>query len=148
MSYSKTANATLKMAGWEETVKEDIDKGEGETKNGVYYPKRGVTISEASFTYSGDIEGTSTVLYLITYKPDEAAPVLAVERFVGTVGGREGSFVMTSTGSQSPGDVKGNAEVVPGLGTGDLATLRGQIDLHIEGMSEDGYPVSMSYDLD
>ena len=73
MSYSKTANATLKMAGWEEQVKEDIDKGEGETKNGVYYPKRGVTISEASFTYSGDLEGTSTVLYLITYKPDQAA---------------------------------------------------------------------------
>src|SRR5664279_668666 len=112
MSYSKKADATLKMAGWEETVKEDIDHGEGETKNGVYYPKRGVTMSEASFTYSGDLEGTSTVLYLITYKPDEAAPVLAVERFVGTVAGREGSFVMTSTGTQSPGDVRGHAEVV------------------------------------
>src|SRR5580765_583051 len=148
MSYSNTAHATLNMAGWEETVKEDIDKGEGETKNGVYYPKRGVTISEASFTYSGDLEGASTVLYLITYKPDDAAPVLAVERFTGSVGGREGSFVMTSTGTQSPGDVRGHAQVVPGLGTGDLATLRGEIDLVIEGMSEDGYPVSMSYDFD
>ena len=106
MSYSKKANATLKMAGWEETLKEDIDQGEGETKNGVYYPRRGVTVSEASFTYSGDLEGASNVLYLITYKPDDAAPVLAVERFIGSVGGREGSFVMTSTGTQSPGDVR------------------------------------------
>lgn len=148
MSYSNTADATLKMAGWEETLKEDIDKGEGETKNGVYYPKRGVTVVEASFAYSGDIEGTSTVYYLITYMPDAPAPVLAVERFVGSIAGREGSCVMTSTGTQSPGDVDGHAEVVPGLGTGDLATLRGEIDLHIEGMSEDGYPVSMSYTLD
>jgi hypothetical protein len=148
MSYSKTANATLKMAGWEETVKEDIDQGEGKTTNGVYYPKRGVTISEASFTYTGDMEGTSTVLYLITYKPDGAAPVLGVERFVGSIGGREGSCVMTSIGTQSPGDVKGHAEVVAGLGTGELATLRGEMDLHIEGMSEDGYPVSLSYDID
>jgi len=129
-------------------VKEDIDTGEGETKHGVYYPKRGVTTAEASLTYSGDPEGTSTVLYLITYRPDEAAPVLAVERFVGSVGGREGSFVMTSTGTQSPGEVHGHAEVVAGLGTGDLATLRGEIDLVIKGMSEDGYPLVMMYDLD
>lgn len=42
----------------------------------------------------------------------------------------------------------GHAEVVSGLGTGDLATLRGEMDLHIEGISEHGYPVAMSYDLD
>lgn len=76
-------------------------QGQGETKNGVYYPKRGVTLAEASFTYTGDIEGTSMVLYLITYKPSEAAPVLAVERFSGSIDGREGTCVLTSTGTQS-----------------------------------------------
>lgn len=147
MSYSTTAHATLNMAGWDETVKEDIDEGQGPTTNGVYYPKRGVTYVEASFTYTGDIEGTSTVLYLITYK-EGGAPVLAVERFVGKIGGHEGSCVLTSIGTQSPGDVEGHAEVVPGLGTGDLASLRGEIHLHIQGHGEDGYPVSMSYDID
>ena len=107
--YSKTAHATLHMARWNETLKEDIDEGAGETKNGVYYPKRGVTFTEASFTYSGDIEGSSTVYYLITYKEGDA-PVLAVERFAGSIGGREGTCVLTSTGTQSPGDVEGHAE--------------------------------------
>lgn len=147
MSYSKTAHAKLHMAGWDETLKEDIDEGAGETKNGVYYPKRGVTYVEASFTYTGDIEGSSTVLYLITYKED-AAPVLAVERFTGTIGGREGTCVLTSTGTQSPGSVQGQAQVVEGLGTGDLASLRGTIDLVIEGAGDDGYPLTMEYDVD
>lgn len=146
MSYSETAHAKLHMAGWTETLKEDIDEGAGETKNGVYYPKRGVTHVEASFTYTGDIEGSSTVQYLITYK-ETSAPVQAVERFTGTIGGHEGTCVMTSSGTQSPGNVRTHAEVVEGLGTGDLASLRGTIDLVIEGEGDDGYPLTMEYDV-
>ena len=102
---------------------------------------------EASFTYSGDIEGSSTVYYLITYK-EGGAPILAFERFTGSIGGRTGSCVFTSTGTQAMTTGEEHRVVVPGLGTGELESLRGEIDLRIEGQSEDGYPLTMSYDLD
>ena len=36
MSYSNQAAARMQMAGWTETVKEDIDAGAGDTRHGVY----------------------------------------------------------------------------------------------------------------
>ena len=38
-------------------------------------------------------------------------------------------------------------EVVPGMGTGDLADLRGEAHLAIEGDAPDGYPFELSYDV-
>src|SRR4051794_8351667 len=134
------------MAGWQETVQVDIDEGEGQSSNGVYYPKRGLTTVEAAFTYTGDMEGNSTVYYLISYL-EGPAPVMAFEHFVGSIGGASGSCVLKSTGTQSPGEVDGHAEIVPGLGTGDLAPLRGVIDLRIAGQSDDRYPLTLHYDL-
>jgi hypothetical protein len=147
MDYAQTAETRMSMTGWTETVKEDIDEGAGTTNHGVYYPKRGLTHVEATFAYAGEMEGTSTVQYLISYK-EGGAPVMAFERFVGSIGGRQGSCVFWTTGTQSPGSVKGHSEVVPGLGTGELETLRGELDLSIEGMSNDGYPLTLRYDVD
>ena len=147
MSFSKNANATMQMADWSETVKADIDEGEGAERHGVYYPKRGLTLAEASFTYTGDMEGSSTALYLISYKEGEA-PTLAFERFTGTIGGLEGSCVFRTTGTQSPEAVQGHSEVVPGMGTGQLESLRGEIELRLAGEAPDGYPVTLSYDVD
>lgn len=147
MSYSKTASAHMHMADWSETVKADIDEGEGAERNGVYYPKRGLTFAESSFTYTGDMQGSSTALYLISYKEGEA-PTLAFERFTGTIGGLEGSCVFVSTGTQSPEAVEGHSEVVPGMGTGQLASLRGVIDLRLAGEAPDGYPLTLRYDVD
>jgi hypothetical protein len=145
--YGKTAQATLGMSGWEETIKVDIDPGEGSERNGVYYPKRGFTRAEAEFAYHGDIEGTSVATLLITYKEGEA-PVFSVERFTGSIGGVEGSCVFTSTGTQSPSAVVLHYSVVPGMGTGGLAGLSGEMDVRLEGSPEGGYPLELHYDLD
>lgn len=147
MTYTKTAAAKFQMAGWNESVKVDIDEGEGEERHGVYYPKRGLTFAEASFTYSGDIDGSSTAYYLISYL-DGAAPILAFERFVGSIGGLEGSVVFRATGMQATDAVEADAEVVAGLGTGALASLRGEMHLRLAGESPDGYPLTLSYDVD
>ncbi len=148
MTYSKTADTKMQMNGWTETVKEDIDAGQGPTNHGVYYPKRGVTSVEATFTYSGEMEGTSTALYLITYR-EGPAPVLAVERFTGTIGGLEGSCVWTSTGTQAEHGVDAMAEIVTGMGTGGLAGLRGKLHVSLQGAPpDDGYPLTLEYDVD
>jgi hypothetical protein len=73
--------------------------------------------------------------------------VLGLERFTGSIGGHQGSCVFRHVGRQDAGSVSGRLEVVPGMGTGELATLAGEAELAIAGHSDDGYELVLSYDL-
>ncbi len=145
-SYSHKAVCRFDVSSWTEQTFADID-GEGTTSGEMYYPNRGVTRAEVTYTYTGDLEGTSSLVYLIAYKAGAAAPVLGFERFEGSVDGHEGSFVLRHDGEQDAGSVRGHLEVVPGMGTGGLESLRGEAELRIEGHSEDGYELVLHYDL-
>jgi hypothetical protein len=145
MSYAHKATCRFDVASWSEHLVADID-GEGTTAGDAYYPNRGLTRAEVSYLYSGDIEGTSTTVILIAYKSD-AAPVLGFERFEGSIGGHEGSCVFRHVGEQDQASVSGRVEVVPGMGTGGLETLRGEAELSIAGHSENGYELVLSYDV-
>ena len=145
MTYSRTATCRFTVASWSEAVLVDID-GEGTKAGDVYYPSRGVTRVEAGYAYTGDLDATSTLAYLIAYKTD-AAPVIGMEQVTGSLDGHDGSFVFRHTGSQDAGSVTAHLDVVPGLGTGGLEGLRGEAELRIAGHSDDGYELVLSYDL-
>ena len=146
MSYAHEAIGRFDVASWSEQVYVDIDPGEGTTAGETYYPRRGLTRAEVGYTYRGDLEGSSTLTYLIAYKAD-AAPVLGLEQFTGSVGGHEGTCVLRHTGTQDAGSVTARLEVVPGMGTGGLEGLRGEAELTIAGHSDDGYEIVLRYDL-
>ncbi|MBA8823604.1 hypothetical protein FHX42_000933 [Saccharopolyspora lacisalsi] len=145
MSYSYRATCKFTLVSWAESLVADID-GAGTTAGDAYYPDRGVTRAEAGYSYGGDIRGTGALVYLIAYKAG-AAPVLGLERFEGSIGVHEGSCVFRHVGSQDEGSVSARVEVVPGMGTGDLADLRGEAELSVAGHSEDGYELVLSYDF-
>jgi hypothetical protein len=145
MRYSHTATCKFQVVSWSESAYADID-GEGTTVGDMYYPKRGLSKAEVSKSYSGDIQGTGTLVYLIAYKAD-AAPVLGLERFTGSIGGHEGSCVFRHVGSQDAGSVSVRLEVVPGMGTGGLEGLVGEAELAIAGHSDDGYDLVLAYDV-
>lgn len=144
-SYSHKATCRFQVSSWDEKVVSDID-GEGTTYGEVYYPRRGITRAEVGYTYTGAIEGTSTVAYLMGYRDGDDL-VLALERFTGSIDGHEGSCVFQHTGSHDSSSVRGRLRVVPGMGTGELADLRAEADLLIEGHSENGYELVLHYDL-
>jgi hypothetical protein len=146
MTYSKKATCRFDVASWTEEAYVDIDEGEGTRAGDMYYPKRGLTTARVGYTYRGQVEGTSTLAYLIAYKAG-AAPVLGLEQFVGSIDGHEGSCVFQHVGSQDAGSVSARLEVVPGMGTGGLENLSGEAELRIGGQSEDGYELVFSYDL-
>jgi hypothetical protein len=145
MRYSHTATGKFQVASWSESAYADID-GEGTTVGDMYYPKRGLSRAEVSYSYRGDLQGTGTLVYLIAYKAD-AAPVLGLERFTGSIGGREGSCVFRHVGSQDAGSVSARLEVVPGMGTGGLEGLVGEAEVAIAGHSDAGYDLVLAYDL-
>ena len=147
MTYAHKATCRFDVASWKERPYVDIDEGEGTTAGDMYYPKRGLTLAEVEYTYRGEVEGTSIQRCLIAYKAD-AAPVLSLEYFTGSVQGNEGTCVFMQTGTQDAGSVTTRLEVVPGMGTGGLEGLRGDAELRIAGHSEDGYELVLSYDLD
>ncbi|MGZ4444053.1 MAG: DUF3224 domain-containing protein [Nocardioidaceae bacterium] len=145
MSYAHTTTCRFDVATWSEKAYVDID-GEGTSMGDAYYPTRGLSHAEVGYTYTGGIEGSSTLHYLIAYKAD-AAPVLGLEQFTGSVDGHEGSCVFQHVGSQDAGAVSAHLVVVPGLGTGGLENLTGEAELSIAGHSDDGYPLTLRYDL-
>ena len=95
---------------------------------------------------TGDIEGEGQVEYLMMYRSDGSATFVGLERIVGRIGGRKGTFVLQRTGVFEDGQAKETYAVVAGSGTEELGGLRG------EGRSSVGHgmehPFTLSYELD
>jgi Protein of unknown function (DUF3224) len=82
-----------------------------------------IRISE---TFTGDIDGESTVRALQVLRDDRSASMVSVQRFTGKLGGRQGTFVLQGSELVENGKIKATWFVVPGSGTGDLYGLRGE----------------------
>ena len=76
--------------------------------------------------FAGDIEGESVVRALQVQHNAEAASLTSLQRFVGTLAGRRGSFVLQGSGTVQKGKIASIWSVVPGSGTDELAGLRGK----------------------
>jgi hypothetical protein len=109
-----TANGTFELKNWDEKPYNEME--------GV--PK--LTHAVVTQEYKGDIEGEGTLDYLMVYASDSAATFVGLERIVGRLGDRSGSFVLQHTGTFADGIATVNYSVVAGSGTGDLAGLSGQ----------------------
>jgi hypothetical protein len=85
-------------------------------------------LTHASVTqrFSGAIDATATIGWLMAYRPDGTARFVGMQRMDGSVDGRKGTFVVESIGDFTDGVAKGALRVVPGSGTGDLTGLTGQ----------------------
>jgi hypothetical protein len=127
------ANARFTIKSWDEKP-----CGEGPDQ-----PK--LTRAAVTRTFTGDIAGEGHAEYLMMYRSDGSATFVGLERVVGQVAGKAGSFVLQRAGTFENGVAKESYAVIPGSGTGELRSLVG------EGTSALGhgteYPFTLSYDL-
>lgn len=79
-----------------------------------------------SETFTGDIAGESTVRALQLQRTDKSASMVSMQRFSGTLGGRQGTFVLQGSEIVENGMIHAKWSVVPGSGTGALSGLRGE----------------------
>jgi hypothetical protein len=104
-----------------------------------------LTRAAVTKTFTGDITGEGQVEYLMMYRSDGSATFVGLERVVGNVGGRAGSFVLQRTGVFENEMAKESYFVIPGSGTGELGGLRG------EGISAAGHGaehhLTLTYEL-
>src|SRR5262245_9973084 len=79
-----------------------------------------------SETFAGDIDGESPVRALQVLRDDRSASIVSMQRFRGRLGGRRGTFVLQGAELVENGRIKATWCVIPGMGTGALAGLRGE----------------------
>ena len=129
----KSANARFAIKGWDEKPYSE----------GQDLPK--LTRAAVTRSFTGDIEGEGQVEYLMMYRSDGTATFVGLERIVGRVAGKAGSFVLQRAGVFEGGEAKESYFVIPGSGTGELRGLRG------EGSSAVGHglehPITMDYEF-
>jgi hypothetical protein len=84
-------------------------------------------------TFHGDLEATSRGEMLSARTAVQAsAGYVAIERVVGTLGGRSGSFVLFHKGAMDRGVAHLDCTVVPDSGTGELERLSGSLAIEIK----------------
>jgi hypothetical protein len=129
----KSAKAQFAIKSWDE---KPYSEGPG-------LPR--LTRASVTKTFTGDIEGEGRVEYLMMYGSDGSATFVGLERFVGRIGGKAGTFVLQRTGVFESGEARESYSVIPGSGTGELGGLQG------DGTSAVGHgtehPFRLTYEL-
>jgi hypothetical protein len=128
------ANCRFSISSWDEKPYSE----------GPELPK--LTRGTVTKTFTGELVGEGRVDYLMMYRDDGSATFVGLERVVGSLAGRAGSFVLQRTGVFEDGVAKESYVVVPGSGTGELRGLRGQGTSALgHGME---HPLTLNYELD
>jgi len=116
-SYAKgrKVRSTFQVTRWDE---ETFDEGAG----------GGPRLARASVSkaYRGALEGEGAVTYLMAHRADGTAAFTGLERVVGGLDGKRGSFLLEHRGTYENGIAKAACRVVAGSGAGGLAGLRGE----------------------
>ena len=107
----KKYSVTLTLQGWDE--KEELGN-KGETR---------VASVATGFRYSGDIEGESTIRYLLQYNADGRGDYVGWEQLNGRIGERTGSILLKHVGRFESHGIEVTIESVPDSGIGALATM-------------------------
>jgi hypothetical protein len=127
---TQTANARFAIKNWDENAYSE----------GQDLPR--LTRASVTKTFTGDIEGEGQVEYLMMYRSDGSATFVGIERVIGRIGSRSGTFVLQRIGVFEGGQAKESYSVIPGSATGQLRGLRG------EGSSAVGHGTEHPFKLD
>jgi hypothetical protein len=110
---SDRAEGTFTVAGWDESTYQELD-GKGK-----------LTKARMTFDFAGGVQGQGVSETLMCYRKDGTAVFTGLQRMVGQVAGRSGSYVLLADGSFDGAVARTDWKVVEGSGTGELTGLRG-----------------------
>ena len=128
------AKASFEIVTWEEHTYQELDAG--------------AKLTRASVTqcFHGDIEGVGTVEFLLMYPDSTCAYFAGMQRVIGTLKGRSGSFVLQTNGTYVDGKAGADWFVVPGSATGELRGLQGNGGF--SPVSGTTVPITLNYNFD
>ena len=103
----------FQITNWDESPYQENDDGSKQSH------------AKIKQTYSGNIEGTSDVQYLMSYKSPASAVFVGHEILTANISGKSGSFILQHNGTFENGVAKSSFHVVPGSARGELVGLEG-----------------------
>jgi Protein of unknown function (DUF3224) len=111
-----------------------------------YDDRDGIQLSRAhiSKTFDGDLVGTSET-DILTVTTAHPAAYAGVERFDGSLDGREGGFALTHNGGVVDGAPWMTWKIVETSGTGELAGIRGEGQIVIG--PDGGHSYMLEYEI-
>ncbi len=128
---SKDLTVPFDVTGWKEEPWDTTD---------------GATLARATVAkeFHGAMEGSTSVAEIVTaVSADGPAAYVGIERVNGNVAGRSGSFVLMHSATTE--DESAGVSVVSGLGTGELASLRGSGTITID--EDGGHTLRLTYEV-
>ena len=128
-----TANARFTIKTWDEKPYSE----------GQDMPK--LTRASVSKIFTGDIEGEGQVEYLMMYRSDGSAAFVGLERIVGRIGSKTGTFVLQRTGVFEGGQAKESYSVLHDSATEQLRGLRGDGSSTLGHGTE--FPFTLNYEF-
>ena len=105
-----TANARFAIKAWDEKPYSE----------GLDLPK--LTRASVTKTFTGDLEGDGHVEYLMVYRADGSTAFVGLERVVGRVAGKAGTFVLQRVGTFEGGQAKETYSIVAGSASGSSSS--------------------------
>jgi len=105
---NRVANSRFAIESWDEKP-----YGEGQD-----LPK--LSWAAVAKTFTGEIRGEGRVKYLMMHHRDGSASFVGLERVVGHLEGKTGSFVLQRSGIFEDGGAKQSYSVIAGAGMGKL----------------------------
>jgi hypothetical protein len=130
---AERATSTFEIKRWDENSYSEFDGG------------KKLTRARVTKTFQGDVEGEGDVEYLMMYREDGTATLVGLERIVGRVHGKAGSFVLQEEGTFEDGAARILWRIVPGSGTGELEGIRGE-GRFVAG-HEPRHPFALEYEI-
>jgi Protein of unknown function (DUF3224) len=94
----------------------------------------GVTFARATFdkVFTGPLAATSKVHFLgVRTKVPTSAAYVAIERIVGVLDGKKGTFAVTHLAGIEAEGRSLAIRIIPDSGTGEVAGIRGRMDIQI-----------------
>jgi uncharacterized protein DUF3224 len=116
----------------------------------AYDSNEGASIGRVSIQkqFSGDLQAASRVEMIgaRSVQVKGSAGYVAIERVVGSLHGKSGSFVLQHSGTMTRGKGELHVSVVPDTGTGELKGLLGKMTIEISDGNH-SYAFTYSFDL-
>lgn len=111
---AKTAQGTFEIKDWDEKTYQELERG-GK-----------LTQAKVTQTFTGDIQGEGSVIWLMAYTDAKTATFVGIQRVVGRIGNKKGSFLIQTTGVFDGKTAQGDWLLIENSGTGDLAGISGE----------------------
>lgn len=110
---------SYKILSWQE-------EEQFQAQNSDLAPSQKITVATVTKQWLGTLTGEGYLTYVMAYAADGSATFTGAEKVVGTMDGKQGSFLLTHTGTFKDGIARSTFEIIDNSGTDDLKPITGQ----------------------